>query len=136
MKKIILIILLTPLLIYSQKSINYKEFNTGVYLGPDIIVFPGASFLWGKTIYYDNNILLDYEAGLAFPTLITAKLGLGIGNDNKAGIIGFRPWPTSLYFQYNFNKKRIFSIEFMVPYRNNFSTGMKWPIILNYGWRW
>ena len=136
MKKIILIILLTPLLIYSQNSINYKEFNTGVYLGPDIIVFPGASFLWGKTIYYDNNILLDYEAGLAFPTLITAKLGLGIGNKNKAVIIGFRPWPTSLYCQYNFNKKRIFSIEFMVPYKNNFSTGMKWPIILNYGWRW
>ena len=122
-----------PTILYCQYSTTYKEFNAGVYLGEDIGVFPGASFLWGKTIYY-NNTLLDYEIGFALPTLATAKLGFGIGNDNNSGIIGLSPWPTSIYFQYTFREKRLFSFEVMPPY--DWSPGADWPLILNYGYRW
>ena len=133
MKKLIILLSFIPTFLYCQNSTTYKEFNAGIYLGEDINVFPGASFLWGKTIYYENNTLLDYEAGIAFPTLATAKVGLGIGNNNNSAIIGLRPWPTSLYFQYTMNEKRLISIEFMTPY--DWSPGANWPIILNYGYR-
>lgn len=137
MKKLLLILFFIPTILYCQYSTTYKEFNAGIYLGEDILVFPGASFLWGTTIYYHNNTLLDYEIGLAFPTLATAKLGFGIGNDNNSAIIGLRPWPTSFYFQYTFKEKRLFSIEFMPPYTgNDWSPNADWPIILNYGYRW
>ena len=132
-----IILYLLPILAYSQYTTNYKEFNAGVYLGSsDVYVFPGASFLFGTTVYYNNNILLDYEIGLAFPTVVTGKLGLGIGDDNRSVIIGVRPWPTSLYFQYTFNEKRLFSIEFMPPFEGNTWSSDDWPIILNYGYRW
>ena len=118
----------------AQNSTNYKEFNSGIFLGEDIIIFPGASFLWGKTIYY-NNTFLDYQGGFALPTGITGKIGIGIGNDKSAFAIGLRPFPTSLYFQYTWNKKRLFSIEFMPPIIDG-SAGANWPIIINYGFRW
>jgi len=134
MKKLLLILSFIPTFLYCQNSITYKEFNAGVYLGEDIFVFPGASFLWGKTIYYENSTLLDYEIGFAFPTIATGKVGFGIGNDNNSVLIGLRPWPTSLYLQYTLNAKRLVSIEFMTPY--DWSPGSDWPIILNYGYRW
>ena len=58
----------------AQHSTKFKEFNAGVYLDgldEDMFVFPGVSFLWGKTTYFSNNLLLDYEYGFALPTLIT-----------------------------------------------------------------
>ena len=62
MKKIILIIMLFPIFGFTQFSNNYKEFNGGLYIGgEDVPVFPGISFLIGKTNYYSNNIVLDYE---------------------------------------------------------------------------
>ena len=66
MKKIILIIVLLPIFGFTQFSNNYKEFNGGLYIGgEDVPVFPGISFLIGKTTYYSNNIVLDYEIGFA-----------------------------------------------------------------------
>ena len=56
----------------AQHSTKFKEFNAGVYLGgldEDMFVFPGASYLWGKTTYFSNNLLLDYEYGFAFQLL-------------------------------------------------------------------
>ena len=86
-----------PTFLYCQTTINYREFNAGIYLGDDITVFPGASYLWGKTIYYENNTLLDYQGGFALPTMITGKIGVGVGNDNHSAIIGVRPFPSSFY---------------------------------------
>jgi len=134
MKKILLILVCLPFIGVIQNSYSYKEFNAGVYLGEDIIVFPGASFLWGKTIYY-NNMFLDYEGGFALPTILTGKIGVGINDKNNATAIGIRPFPTSLYFQYTCKKKKLISIEFMPPFEN-WSLGANWPIILNYGYRW
>ena len=92
MKKTILILFLLPKLLFSQ-SFNepYKELNFGVIAGFEGGVFPGASYLWGETHYYYNNTLLDYQAGFAFPTIVTGKIGFGVGGSNFATIIGVRP---------------------------------------------
>lgn len=133
-KRLLLILLICPIIGFTQNSTVYKEFNAGVYLGEEILVFPGASFLWGKTIYY-NNVFIDYEAGFAFPTVFTGKIGFGVGNENNAIAIGIRPFPTSLYLQYTWSTKRLFSIELMPP-ALDWTPNADWPLILNYGYRW
>ena len=112
MKKIILILVITPLLSFAQSKNTYKEFNFGLALFDGNNAFPGASFLIGKTNYYSNNTLLDYQAGLAFPSILTGKLGFGIGDEDFATIIGFRPWPTSSYIQFSIKKKHNLSVEY------------------------
>ena len=112
MKKIILILALMPLLSFSQSNNTYKEFNFGLALFDGNNAFPGASFLIGKTNYYSNNTLLDYQAGLAFPSIVTGKLGFGIGDEDFATIIGFRPWPTSSYLQFSIKKRHNLSVEY------------------------
>ena len=112
MKKIILILLFIPTLSFTQSSESYKEFNFGVitdmlFDGHDI--WPGASFLWGKTIYFNNNTVLDYQAGLAFPTIATGKIGFGFGGSNFAAIFGFRPYPATTYLQFSKNQRFNFS---------------------------
>ena len=112
----IAVFLLTALNTKAQHSTKFKEFNAGVYLeglDEDMFVFPGVSFLWGKTTYFSNNLLLDYEYGFALPTLITGKIGLGIGNSNNTVVLGVRPFPSSVYLQYTRKEKHLFSIENM-----------------------
>ena len=117
MKKIILLLLFIPTLSFAQSSESYKEFNFGVIT--DMVfdgdqIWPGASFLWGKTYYYNNNIVLDYQAGFAFPTLATGKIGFGLGGSNFATIIGFRPYPATAYLQFSKNQRFNFSAEYLL----------------------
>lgn len=127
MKRIILIFILAPLLTFSQKSSDviaqeiqevapskniYKEFNLGIAVMDNDFSFPGASFLFGKTNYFSNNTLLDYQLGIAFPSIVTGKIGFGIGNEDFATIIGFRPWPTCPYLQLSFKERHNLSIEY------------------------
>ena len=115
MKKNILILFLIPTLSFSQSfNDTYKEFNFGVITNVEGGIFPGASYLWGKTHYY-NNTLLDYQAGFAFPTIVTGKIGFGLVGSNFATIIGVRPWPSTAYLQLMINQRFNFSIEFIVP---------------------
>lgn len=111
MKKIILVLSLVPLLSLSQSNNTYKEINFGVALF-DHNGFPGASFLFGKTHYYMNNTLLDYQLGIAFPSILTGKVGFGMGNEDFATIIGFRPWPTCPYLQFSFKERYNLSVEY------------------------
>lgn len=123
MKKIILIFILIPIIGFSQNSYKYKEFNAGVYVnnlefegwsGIDFdFIFPGASFLWGKTNYYSNNLFFDYQVGVAFPSLITGKAGLGIGTLDSPVTFstGIRPWPLTYYVQLDFNNRFVISVE-------------------------
>tara|TARA_B100001142_G_scaffold315380_1_gene353926 strand:- start:631 stop:1044 length:414 start_codon:yes stop_codon:yes gene_type:complete len=137
MKKIILIIMLFPIFGFTQFSNNYKEFNGGLYIGgEDVPVFPGISFLIGKTNYYSNNIVLDYEIGFALPTIFTGKVGVGLGDQNNATIIGLRPWPSTAFIQQLWNQKRLISIEIMLPHDKNFNGGADNALIFNYGYRW
>tara|TARA_B100000965_G_C19533916_1_gene732406 strand:- start:1 stop:390 length:390 start_codon:yes stop_codon:yes gene_type:complete len=112
MKKIILILSLIPLFSFSQSNNTYKEFNLGIAVMDNDFSFPGASFLFGKTNYYTNNTLLDYQLGVAFPSIVTGKIGFGIGNENFATIIGIRPWPTCLYLQLSSKERHNLSIEY------------------------
>ena len=111
MKRIILILILVPLLTFSQSKNIYKEFNFGVALFNDS-GFPGLSFLFGNTNYFSNNTLLDYQIGAALPSVLTGKVGFGMGNEDFATIIGFRPWPTCPYLQFSFNERYNLSVEY------------------------
>tara|TARA_B100000886_G_scaffold31295_1_gene19596 strand:- start:1488 stop:1895 length:408 start_codon:yes stop_codon:yes gene_type:complete len=112
MKKILLILFICPIVSYSQFNETYKEFNFGIYSGKEIIVCPGASFLWGKTNYLQYNTLLDYQIGFALPTIITGKVGFGIGDQDYATILGIRPFPTSSYVQFSFKEKYNIAFEY------------------------
>ena len=131
----IAICLLTTLNIKAQHSTKYKEFNVGLFISSnDDLVFPGASFLRGKTIYVSNAFLIDYEYGFALPTLLTGKIGCGLGNNNHSLTFGLRPWPASLYLQYTLKEKHLLSIEFM---SNQYASDIyDLPLIINYGYRW
>ena len=117
MKKIIFLLLFIPTLSFTQSSETYKEFNFGVIT--DMVfdgdqIWPGASFLWGKTIYFNNNTVLDYQAGLALPTGATGKIGFGVGGSNFATIIGLRPYPATAYLQLSKNQRFNFSFEYVL----------------------
>ena len=136
MKKLLLILLCLPMIGFGQYSNSYKEFNGGLYLGgDDLPVFPGISFLVGRTNYYDN-IVIDYEIGFALPTVFTGKAGVGFGDQNNASIIGVRPWPTTAFIQHVWSEKKLISIEVMIPHDGNFISGNNIPLIINYGYRW
>lgn len=133
MKRIILILSLFPLLTFSQSKNIYKEFNFGIAVVDATGAFPGASFLIGNTNYYSNNTLLDYQIGVAFPSVVTGKVGFGIGNEDLATIIGFRPWPTCPYLQISFKERHNFSMEYHLLQDSDYFQGTS--LILTYGIR-
>ena len=108
MKKIILILILFHFADLSQSNNTYKEINLGIALFDDS-GFPGASFLFGKTNYFTNNTLLDYQLGVAFPSIVTGKIGFGIGNEDFATIIGIGH---CAYLQLSENEKHNLSVEY------------------------
>ena len=147
MKKLILTSLLSFLFcnnieaqeITTEKSMSsFVEWNLGAaLLGESYFPFPGTSVLWGKTFINENNLIFEYEAGLAFPTLFTGKLGIGKKFNNTNVIIGVRPFPISIYLQSSFisGKKGywITSIEFNPIYENKDAL---YSGIINFGYRW
>jgi hypothetical protein len=126
--------------IVSEKSINsFVEWNFGVAFIGDNFIFPGTSFLWGETYVNENNFIFEYEAGLALPSLITGKLGIGKKFNNIQVIVGVRPFPFNLFLQSSFTSGKkgywITSIEFNPLYSaNSISFGSK--AIINFGYRW
>jgi hypothetical protein len=78
-KKLIIVLLLP---FFSCAQGGYIEFNGGIArLGSnyyDIELGPGASALIGKQFDVTNTpFLFDMQIGLAFPSLLTAKVGVG-----------------------------------------------------------
>lgn len=132
MKKIILILSLVPLLTFSQSKNIYKEFNFGIAV-LDGSAFPGASFLIGNTSYYSNNTLLDYQIGVAYPSIFTGKVGFGIVYEDIAAIIGFRPWPTCPYLQLSIKERHNLSIEYHINHGTEYFGEVE--ALLTYGIR-
>jgi hypothetical protein len=132
MKKIILIFTFLPIFLLSQSNNTYKEFNFGIAVVDDF-GFPGASFLFGQTNYNSNNTLLDYQIGIAFPSILTGKVGFGIGDKDFATIIGIRAWPTCPYLQFSIKERHNFSIEYHVFKESEFFEGTS--LIYTYGIR-
>lgn len=120
MKKILFTILLSLLSFLStgQTKKTYAEFNAGISTGI-LPFFPGGSLLYGKTITYESGFVLDYEGGIAFPSIVTGKIGIGCTIKDDAEItFGVRPWPATSYIQLQVNRanKRsdlVFSLERM-----------------------
>lgn len=145
MKKLILFLCFSPLLTaksiaqqHNENSLKFSftESNFGIaFLKGESFPFPGVSFLWGDTHINKKNFIFEYEAGFAFPTLVTAKVGIGKKFDNTQVIIGVRPFPFNLYGQFSFAKSEngywIASMEFNpICSEHRLSNG-----ILNFGYR-
>ena len=98
MKKYILIILIFPAFIFGQTTEKKSlEWNFGVasvveYDFSDI-VFPGLSVLYIKTTSYSSGLVKEAQIGLAAPSIMTAKLGVGAGSLDKNILFTVRPWP-------------------------------------------
>ena len=116
----VLFLFLIPKKSLSQDStcINYyRELNFGVSFN-DWMPFPGSSYLWGQTIHFDNVFFADIQACFALPSIVTAKLGIGISpfkNNEVSIIFGLRPFPVFTYSQLNIKTKNgvlIFSYEY------------------------
>lgn len=118
---------------------KYMEINAGIASVEDIGAFPGASFLFGRTDYYKSGLILDGEIGIAFPSIVTGKLGMGLGNQNAAFLIGIRPFPLTGYAQFNFKLNTgtiIFSAEksnyrydvISLNSRGNINLGYRWNL--------
>ena len=151
MKKLLLISLLSFFFfinseaqeISTEKSKNsFVEWNFGVAYTAytdDSFVFPGTSVLWGRTHTYENNLIFEYEVGMALPSVVTGKLGIGKKFNTTKVIVGVRPFPFNLYLQSSFtNKKKgywIASIEYN-PLNRDTGVSLASKAILNFGYRW
>lgn len=136
MKKYILILFLILTVIKSngQTTTPYIEVNTGFSTGI-VPFFPGASVLYGATDKYPSGFIMDYEAGIAFPTLVTGKFGIGYDANGTEITGGIRPWPLATYGQVridrpNKNSDIVLSIEGMW-----FSSEFVQRAIFTIGWR-
>ena len=105
MKKIILSLfcLLFSISINAQTTTPYSEFNIGFSSGI-VPFFPGTSVLYGATTKYNSGIILDYEGGIAFPSIVTGKLGVGLSINENQFTLGVRPWPSATYLQVKLNR--------------------------------
>ncbi len=83
----------------AQSRITYSEINAGISTGV-IPIFPGASSLVGATVRYPSGFIVDYQGGIAFPTLLTGKVGVGLPVDYNMDLtVGVRVLPSSIYAQ-------------------------------------
>ena len=98
--------------VHAQKSQSFKELNTGIaFENTDITfdewgVFPGVSFLRGQT-YQNNKRIFEWQAGIAFPSLVTGKLTLAHGKFDKYSGISIRVWPLTIGPQFKINRLTI-----------------------------
>lgn len=124
---------------------RYSELNGGIafqrvfidniQVGPSI--YPGISFLWGKTHYFKNGFMFDNEIGLALPVIFTAKIGAGIAFEKVEFLMGLRALPFNYYIQINTPTERgtfIFSVEKNV--RPNRTSELSPASLINVGYRW
>tara|TARA_B110000046_G_scaffold158872_1_gene171088 strand:+ start:2044 stop:2556 length:513 start_codon:yes stop_codon:yes gene_type:complete len=119
---------------------SFIEWNFGVAkLADENFIFPGTSALWGSTYINENNLIFEYEAGFAFPSLVTGKLGIGKKFNNTRVIIGVRPFPFHVFMQSSFTKGKkgywIGSIEFN-PLNSDAPLSIGSKAIFNFGYRW
>ena len=84
----------------------YFDSNFGVAFAD--FPFPGASLLGGVRKVSDSGFVLEAEAGLAFPTIVTGKVGVGIQRfaGGPSGTLGLRLWPLHVYYQQSIPTKR------------------------------
>ena len=84
--KTILLMLMVPFAMFGQSNIETNKFveaNVGLATIDGYsynTAFPGCSVLYGQTTSFDEAIVVEWEVGLAFPSIATGKVGFGFGN--------------------------------------------------------
>ena len=136
MKKLILISLIFPALIYGQiTKKTFIEWNLGIASVDEYdfsdLVFPGTSVLYVKTLSYDGGLVAEGQIGLAAPSIVTAKVGVGAGSLNKNILFSVRPWP---FFVGPQLKLYNFTASFEIGLNNEFS--FESGLIATLGYRW
>ena len=114
------------------------ELNGGIAFLDDF-KFPGASFLYGATIRTKSNMIFEFSGGVAFPTVVTGKIGIGLYAENTKFVVGIRPFPFNLYLQIDFPRtyKGNWIISFEVnPLDENDSLSFYSRGNINVGYRW
>jgi hypothetical protein len=94
----------------TKNFITYVEFNGGLALLDDKYLptaFPGASYLIGRQLHIGEHGLIDAEIGLAFPSIVTGKIGLGLRGELFGITAGIRPFPLHFYIQPQLYTKKI-----------------------------
>ena len=119
---------------------SFIEWNFGIaFISEENFPFPGTSVVWGKTYVNENDIIFEYQAGFAFPSLITGKIGIGKMFDTTKVIAGIRPFPFNVFLQSSFATKKngywIASVE-LNPLNANTDISFGSKAILNVGYRW
>ena len=88
----------------------YFDSNIGIAFVGDFVdgPFPGASLLGGVRRVSESGFVFEAEAGLAFPTIATGKVGVGIQRfkGGPSGTIGLRLWPLHAYYQQTIPTRR------------------------------
>ena len=102
----------------AQEQFTSLEWNAGVSASDadEGEYFPGCSYLIGTTYITKSNVVVDAQIGLALPTLVTGKVGVGFKAKNSIITAGIRPFPLHAYLQlqwlpYNKHHSFIFSFE-------------------------
>ena len=92
--------------------------------------FPGASVLYGQT-YNKKSFVIEWQLGLAAPSIVTGKIGIGAGNLTRNVMIAIRPWPLSIGPQAKLGRV---TVSFEIGNNNNASYDA--GFITTVGWRW
>jgi len=123
MKKLILIAFIFPALIFGQTTEKKSfEWNFGVASVDEYdfsdIVFPGLSVLYVKTTSYSGGLVKEAQIRLAAPSIITAKLCVGVGSLDKNILFTVRPWPFFIGPQFKLHN---FTASFEIGLNNGVS---------------
>ena len=101
---------------------------------------PGTSVLIVNRFDLSENIILDAEIGLAAPSVLTAKIGLGTYFNKKtksAVVFGIRPWPLHGYVQMNLpqGKKGQWIISGEISNASEISLYSNYMFTIGYRWK-
>jgi hypothetical protein len=122
---------------FAQTTTKYTELNTGVSTGI-IPLFPGASYMIGATTKYPSGVILDYEGGIAIPSIVTGKGSVGLSIDENLDLsVGIRPWPASTFVQMNIRRPNK-SSNIVLTAESMMWSRYLWVqnAIFTIGWRW
>lgn len=126
-----------------NKKVPIREFSYGIAVPYDLsdnpAVFPGLSYLWGRTHITKSNFIFEYAAGFALPSIATCKLGIGVKMNDTELTIGIRPFPSNLYLQSTFPRKEkgrwLISLEYN-PFSPNSGLSFDSNGLVNFGYRY
>ena len=146
MKKLLLLLLFPAYITGQTREFRpdhqtFIEVNAGMGVEPEWQVnkYPFASVTINHTIDMGDYSLIDLQAGLAVPSIFTAKVGAGNyygEKENISLIIGCRLYPLMLYSQLNIDQDNgcKFTISTELGSGGRISSGYKG--ILHFGYKW